>query len=142
MQPSKERAPVESKTSKVSENLGGLGKGLAIQGFSNLFNSYTKSYNKVYNRKGSLFIPNVKKKPIENSAYFTKVIHYIHANPVYHGFVKDIEDWPHSYYHSLLSAKETKLKREDVLAWFYGKEEFIKFHRQLVDPKIKLEMDY
>jgi putative transposase len=30
------------------------------QQFSNLFNGYTKAFNKMYDRKGSLFIPNIE----------------------------------------------------------------------------------
>jgi len=110
--------------------------------FSNLFNSYTKSYNKVYQRKGSLFIPNFKRKPVINDPYFTTLIHYIHANPVHHGFVKDISDWTWSSYHSLLSEKHTRLKREEVLAWFGGKAAFSSSHYKPLDRQIILEMDF
>ncbi len=120
------------------ENLSGL----ISQSFSNLFNSYSKAYNKMYERKGSLFHRPFKRKPVENDSYFTQIIHYIHANPVHHGFVKHIEDWKYSSYHSFLSIKDTQLKREEVLRWFYSKADFIKFHQQKIDLKLKLEMDF
>jgi putative transposase len=122
------------ETSKVFKNLGGL----SPQAFSNLFNSYTKSYNKVFSRRGSLFIPNFKRKEIKDDAYLTRVIQYIHFNPVHHGFVKDIRDWPHSSYHSLLHSRETSLKREEVLAWFGGAEEFCKLHDLYKEGKIAI----
>ena len=50
--------------------------------FSNLFSSYTQSFNKLYQRMGSLFIPNMKRKLIEEDAAFCSVVHYVHANPV------------------------------------------------------------
>lgn len=34
--------------------------------FSNLFSSYTQAFNKVYERKGSLFVPNMKSILIED----------------------------------------------------------------------------
>ena len=64
--------------------------------FSNLFNSYTQAFNKMYERRGSLFIPNMKREEVNNDGSFCKVVHYIHANPVHHQFVKTLDKWPHS----------------------------------------------
>jgi putative transposase len=110
--------------------------------FSNFFNSYTKSFNNTFERKGSLFNPNFKKKEIVSDKYLANVIHYIHSNPVHHGFVKNIEDWPHSSYHAYLLDKPTALKRKEVLNLFTGRDEFIKSHKQSLDKKILLEMDF
>jgi len=75
------------------DNLEGLnddvGKKISQQ-FSNLFNSYTKAFNKQQNRKGSLFIPRYKRKQIDSNEYFKQLIHYVHFNPVHHGFVEDL----------------------------------------------------
>ena len=111
--------------------------------FANLFSSYTQAYNKVFERRGSLFIPNFKRKAIEDDDYFTNLVHYIHSNAVHHGFVKNTHELPHSSYHALQSTKVTKLKREEVWAWFYGKEEFLKIHSTLnPSNKLLLEMDF
>lgn len=98
--------------------------------FANLFSSYTQSYNKVYKRKGSLFIPNFKKKEILSDSYLTRIIYYIHANPVTHGFTKDINSWYWSSHHAYLSDKPTLLKRSLVWEWFGGKEQYAAFHEQ------------
>ena len=66
--------------------------------FSNLFSCYTQSFNKVYGRKGSLFIPNMKQILVNTTDDICKVVHYIHTNPVHHGFVKRLEDWNFSSY--------------------------------------------
>jgi putative transposase len=126
------------KTSKVFENLGGL----VSQHFSNLFNSYTKAFNKTYDRKGSLFSPNFKQKEITSEAYLTNVIHYIHANPVHHGFVKDLYDWPHSSVHAYLTQKKTALKREEVIQWFGGSQEFSLYHQRPIEQIMMLEMEF
>ena len=110
--------------------------------FSNLFSSYTQSINKVYERKGSLFTPNFKKKEITSDDYLSNLIRYIHANPVHHGFVKDMIDWPHSSIHAFLSQKKTSLKRDEVLDWFGGREEFIKFYSQPIDRKMSLDLEF
>jgi putative transposase len=105
--------------------------------FSNLFNSYTQSFNKVYDRMGSLFMQNMKKEEISDDNSFCKVVHYIHANPVHHRFVDRIEDWPHSSYNIFLSKSPTKLERDHVLQLFGGIDWFIKYHQQPIEPKNK-----
>lgn len=119
------------------QNLGGV----LSKKFSNLFNAYTKAYNKKYNRRGSLFQPNFKRKLIQNDAYFTALIAYIHNNPVHHGFVKSTGDWPHSSWHGYLADKPTRLAKEEGLAWFGGKEEFVRIHRLLATRDFKGEFE-
>jgi REP element-mobilizing transposase RayT len=80
-------------TSK-SKNLQGLEdlEGLISQQYSNFFNAYSKAFNKQQDRRGSLFTVNLKRKRVNNDAYFTQLIHYIHYNPVHHGFVESLDD--------------------------------------------------
>lgn len=103
--------------------------------FSNLCNSYTQSFNKVYDRMGSLFMQNMKKEEVNHDNSFCKVVHYIHANPVHHQFVRKIEDCPDSSYRIFLSKAPTKLERDYVLQVFGGIDWFIKYHEQPIDPK-------
>ncbi|HNP17946.1 MAG TPA: hypothetical protein PKL31_05890 [Fulvivirga sp.] len=127
------------------ENLGGMGKSsgkVIIQQFSNLFNSYTRAFNKQQERMGSLFMPNFKRKPIENDNYLTNIIFYIHHNPVHHGLSDSPFDWPHSSLHTMLSSKKTLVKRKSVLDWFGGIEEFKNLHSQALKGLEKLEMDF
>ena len=122
------------------ETLGGISNILSQQ-FSHLFNGYSQAYNKQHGRKGSLFMPNFKRKEITSDTYFTKAIHYIHHNPVHHRFCKHYQDWSHSSYHALLCDKQTKLKRTETLNWFGGREAFLKFHEHniIYPEQIKLE---
>jgi putative transposase len=117
------------------ENLAGL----ISRTFGNFLNAYAKAYNKRYDRRGSLFLDNINRKKVEDESYFTHLIHYIHHNPVHHGFVRKLEDWKHSSYHSLLSEKATRLKRKAVLEWFGGQDDFKKFHHQ--QPTIDFEIE-
>ncbi len=105
--------------------------------FSNFFNSYTQAFNNMYERKGSLFMPNMKREEVSNDGSFCKVVHYIHANPVHHQFVNGIDKWPHSSYKIFLSKSPTKLEREYVVKAFGGLDWFIKYHQQPIDPKNK-----
>ena len=105
--------------------------------YSNLLNSYTQSFNKVYERKGSLFMQNIKKQEITDDLSFCKIVHYIHTNPVHHRFVKALDTWPHTSFKIFLSTQPTKLERQYVLDMFGGLEQFIKYHEQPIDPKFK-----
>ncbi len=112
---------------------------LIIQELSNLLNSYAKAYNKVNERKGALWIDFTKRFVIDSDAYYTSTINYIHQNPVKHGFVKNPEDWKFSSFNSMLSPKPTLLSRNDVLNWFGGTDEFLKYHKE---QNIALNMDW
>jgi REP element-mobilizing transposase RayT len=108
------------------ENLSGL----ISQQFSNLFNAYTKAYNKRYNRRGSLFTRPFKRKAVESDRYFTELIVYIHNNPVHHGFVKNLLDWPHSSIHAYIWDKPSKLNRQHLLDWVGDKQQLLLLHNQ------------
>ena len=86
------------------------------QAFSNLFNAYARAFNKTYQRTGALFQRPFSRIEVTSDAYFSRLVIYIHQNPQKHGFVSDFRDWPHSSYHTFLSAKPTHLKRDDVVA--------------------------
>ncbi len=105
------------------------------QQFNNLFNSYAKAINKAYNRTGSLFQKRFGRIEVTSDSYFLALINYIHRNPQKHGFVKNFRDYPYSSYHAMLSDRATRLKREEVLAWFTGRERFEQFHRAAADTK-------
>ena len=49
--------------------------------FSNLFNSYTKSFNQYHHRRGTLFSQPFKRKQIDSKDYLKNVVQYIHQNP-------------------------------------------------------------
>jgi putative transposase len=97
--------------------------------FSNFFNSYTRSFNVYYNRKGSLFLDNFQRKKVETEEYLLKLIHYIHFNPVKHGFVTSIEDWVHSSYPVYLSNEPTFVEKEKVISLFGDNTNFLQVHR-------------
>jgi REP element-mobilizing transposase RayT len=111
--------------------------GLTILQFSHLFNAYCKSFNKVYKRRGSLFIRSFRRKEITSDHYFTSVIYYIHNNPVQHGFVKQITEWPWSSYNNFLFPELTPIQQE-VIDWFGSRQQFILFLQQ---PTVLLDID-
>ncbi len=98
------------------------------QSFSNLFNAYTKAFNKKYNRHGALFERPFKRKCIKNENYLRNLISYIHNNPVHHGFCENAFDYPWSSYLSCINQKSTKIKHSEVLELFYDVENFKYVH--------------
>jgi putative transposase len=96
--------------------------------FGFLFNAYTQAINKKFNRTGGLFEKPFERKIITSDTYLKNIIHYIHNNPVQHGFVKQMSLYPWSSYDSILSEQPTKLKRKEILAIYGGKDEFIEYH--------------
>ena len=114
--------------------------GLVSRQFSNFLNAYTKAFNKRYNRKGKLFLKSLNRKPVEDHTYYTRLITYIHQNPVHHGFVKEPPEWPFSSYHLFVSGKKTRLERQKVLGWFGGRKAFLEFHEE--NQEIEEEMFY
>lgn len=112
----------------------------AMRQFSNLLNSYAKSFNIKNNRKGSLFME-ICRVPILEDAQLSATIFYVHKNAVHHGYCEGIEDWPWSSYNEILSQYATKLKRKEVIDWFGNEAEFIKFHSQKIYLKDSLVLE-
>ena len=108
------------------------------KGIKNFFISYSKAINKKHNRVGSLFQGRYKVSEITSDSYYTRIITYIHQNPVVAGLVKNMEDYKYSSYASYLSKKESILNRHEVLEWFGGLDGFIDDHKIMLDD---LEMD-
>jgi putative transposase len=107
--------------------------------FSNLFSAYTQAYNKQQNRKGVLVQNTFNRKEIDNIGYFINLIHYIHYNPVQHGFVKKPNEWNYSSYHAIVSNKQTLVKKSAVLKAFGSLPEFLNAHEQ--PPNYQVDYD-
>jgi putative transposase len=97
---------------------------LASNSFSNLFNSYTKSYNKLLGRKGSLFMPRFKRKVVNSRNYLLTLIKYIHYNPVNAGLSKSLLNWEFSSYRSIVSHGESFINKKEIIGWFEDLENF------------------
>jgi putative transposase len=98
--------------------------------FRDFFIAYAKGINKAYNRTGALFQQKFKKKYIDDDAYFTTLIQYIHANPVTANLCMEYADWEFSSYNSIIKNSTTLIKRKEVIDWFGSVELFIKIHQE------------
>jgi putative transposase len=101
-----------------------------VQPFSNFFNAYSKSINKTYHRTGRLFEERFERKRITNESYLRQVIVYIHLNPLKHNFTSDFSQYMHSSYNTILSDKQTNLKKDEVIRLFDDIDNFIYCHNE------------
>lgn len=108
------------------------------QAFSNFFNSYTKSFNKVHRRKGKLFMLPYKRIWIENEAYLLNLVNYIHRNPIHHGLKHEFTEWKYSSYNEFISKEPSRINKTEIISLFGTMENFIRFHQQnKVKPEIR-----
>lgn len=106
-----------------------------MQCFGNLLNSYTKSFNKVYQRKGSLFIDYIRRIEIIDDTQMGATAFYIHKNPVHHGYCRKMEAWKWSSYNSYLNKTPEQKAARELLEWFGGERGFRDYHSQTIYPK-------
>jgi putative transposase len=98
--------------------------------FRLFFLSYSKAINKQSDRTGSLFQKRFKRIIIEGKPSLCRTIVYIHTNPVHHKIKYDFQNYKYSSFQEIISDKETRIKREEVLSWFGGYENFITQHQE------------
>jgi REP element-mobilizing transposase RayT len=116
----KDRADILRKIELAEINDGEIERRIS-KAFSNFFSSYTQSYNKLFKRKGSLFVKNFRRKPITTQRQWQETFLYIHLNPVKHQFVKNEFLWKWS---SLIAYKKwdspSNIFRNEALIYFDG----------------------
>ena len=100
--------------------------------FSHLFNSYAQYYNYKYKRHGSLFEHQFRRKKIENREYFKRCLIYIHQNPIKHGFVNDIRDYPYSSFNEMFFDENRRINKTTVLKIFDNLENYKNSHNEII----------
>jgi hypothetical protein len=100
-----------------------------MERFSNWLNSYTKAFNKIYDRKGSLFIDYLRRAEIQKHEEFGATIFYIHKNPVHHSYRKEMNQWHWSSFNSMFGNGKTLLLRQEVINWFGSLDGFLEYHQ-------------
>ena len=105
----------------------------------NIFNSYSKAFNKRYKRSVTLFEGPFQARHINKQEYLIHLCRYIHRNPVDAGLVKSPEEWPFSDYCNWIGAKEsTYLDKDFIENIFYTAKDYETFVKEFVPPsKVK-----
>ena len=107
--------------------------------FRRFFLGYSQAINKQQRRTGSLFQKHYKRKMIETENYLSKIIYYIHLNPVHHNVYQDYKNYRWSSYKNILGSKLTKLKRNEIYNLFESKKNFIEMHEIQLENLIEIE---
>ena len=113
------------------------------QAFSNLFNAYTKAFNKQNSRTGALLERPFKRKHIKDESYLRNLILYIHKNPENHKIVKDFKLYEFSSYKSFFSENETLIsnKKSFIIALFEDLNNFKFTHNNNTSTELNMEYD-
>lgn len=101
-----------------------------------LFNSYSKAFNKMFGRTGTLFESPFKAIHIDKHNYLIHLCRYIHRNPLDARLVDDLQNWKYSNYLEWIGKRSSLLvDLEFVKNNFKNSEEYIKFVTDYVSPK-------
>ena len=96
--------------------------------FQHTFNSYTKAFNKRYDRSGTLFEERFQVIHVDRDEYLLHLCRYIHGNPVKAGLVQSPEDWAYSNYPDWIGLRTGDLvDREFVQAHFPNHADYRQF---------------
>jgi putative transposase len=101
--------------------------------FSNLFNSYAKAYNKMFMRRGALFMHNFKYKSVDTTAYLRNAIVYIHRNPEKHGLVRSVDEWEWSSLNAIRLGDSSVFSTGKLMTFFDSNEQFLFLHEVVTD---------
>jgi len=101
--------------------------------FSKLFSCYTQSFNKINDRKGSLFIKNFKRELISSKEYFKSAVIYTHRNPVHHGLCTRYEDGGYTTYDEIVHDTGRLIEREKLLKVFGNLDVFKEEHNNSLE---------
>jgi putative transposase len=104
--------------------------------------SYAKSINKQQDRTGSLFQKAFRRKHVYGTESLKKVATYIHHNVIHHNYAHYYEAYQWSSYETIISQKETRLKRDELLSWYAGLEHFISYSEAYKKHKWEQESFY
>jgi len=113
------------------------------QAFSNLFNAYTKAFNKQNSRTGALFERPFKRKQIKDEDYLKQLILYIHRNPENHNIVDDFKTYRFSSFSAFFSKSETLIspKKSYIIGLFDDIENFGATHNNKISKELNMEYD-
>jgi putative transposase len=101
-----------------------------------LFNSYTKSFNAMFDRSGTLFEGPFQAIHVDEENYLIHLCRYIHRNPLDAGLVKSPEAWEFSNYREWIGKRHSGFVDTDfVHARFRVALDYINFVEEYVPPE-------
>ena len=90
--------------------------------------SYSKYFNKKYERVGHVFQDRFKQVHINDNSYLIWLVAYVHQNPKVAGLIKNLKDYPWSSYRDFLGERGDNLcDKEIILSQFKNIKDFESF---------------
>ncbi len=131
----------------TSEKLSNLSKpksthDIVSHQFRKFFQSYSMAFNKQQNRIGTLFQTPFKRVRVEKDTYLQELACYINTNAQKHKLVENFREWKWSSYHNLISNKNTKLLKEELIAYFDNVDNFIFCHEDYAKKIDAMEREF
>lgn len=100
-----------------------------------VFNSYTKAFNKMFDRSGTLFEGPFRAIMVDRDAYLVHLCRYIHRNPLEAGLVDHPARWEFSNYREWVGERNgTLVDRALVREWFPSPGEYERFVMEYTPP--------
>lgn len=100
-----------------------------------VFNSYTKAFNKMYDRRGTLFEGPFRAIAVDEEEYLIHLCRYVHRNPQEAGLVTNPNEWPYSNYLEWIGqCGGTLVDREFVCSRFAAPQAYIQFVLEYAPP--------
>ena len=108
-----------------------------------VFNSYTKAFNKMFDRSGTLFEGPFRAIMVAQDEYLVHLCRYIHRNPLEAGLVDHPARWEFSNYREWVGERNgTLVDRALVREWFPSPGEYEQFVMEYTPPaKIEAVME-
>ncbi|MBN1945475.1 MAG: transposase [Bradymonadales bacterium] len=107
---------------------------------------YTQTFNRKYNRDGTLMRGRYRSRVVQTEGYVVEVVRYLHMNPVAAGLVEKAGDWEWSSHRAYLGGERLDcLRIDDVLELLglpFGDHalDFDTFVHQAVDPTLEARL--
>lgn len=95
---------------------------------SNCFNSYSKSFNYHYKRKGNLFNRRINRVEIGDEEHLKYAIYYVHSNPSHHGVLSDFFKYRWSSIYEVVNDRSEYASLSHLYEIFGGFKSLISHH--------------
>ena len=104
---------------------------LIVDQFRRFFISYTRNFNYIYKRTGSLFSRQFKRVLVEDQFQLKYLYYYVHHNPIKHKISLDFKNYKWSSYPDYLKSVDNQLLSiSEGLLLFDGIRGFVDYHDQ------------
>ena len=110
--------------------------------FGELLRTYTRGFNKQYDRTGSLFQQSTKSKIILKEEYLKTLVVYIHQNPVRSDLVDKQENWKFSSFNDFVGFRNGTLPKMDIILndFDHDKNKFYEYSCEIVDKSKSVDL--